>query len=96
LCTKTRGCPFNAILIVNIPTELNAEIVHRYGKNGFRLYRMPILCQGQILGILGQNGIGKSTIVSILANKLKPNFEHFDKTLTENDIIKMFKGSEMH
>jgi len=96
LCTKTRGCPFDAIMIVNIPTELDAEIVNRYGKNGFRLYRMPILRQGQILGILGQNGIGKSTIVSILANKLKPNFEKYDKTLTDDEIVKMFKGSEMH
>ena len=96
LCTKTRGCPFDAIMIVNIPTELNADIVNRYGKNGFRLYRMPILRQGQILGILGQNGIGKSTIVSILSNKLKPNFERFDLNLTNDEIIKMFKGSEMH
>lgn len=96
LCTKTRGCPFDAIMIVNIPTELNADIVNRYGKNGFRLYRMPILRQGQILGILGQNGIGKSTVVSILSNKLKPNFEKLDMTLTNDEIIKMFKGSEMH
>jgi ATP-binding cassette subfamily E protein 1 len=96
LCTKTRGCPFDAIMIVNIPTELNADIVNRYGKNGFRLYRMPVLRQGQILGILGQNGIGKSTIVSILSNKLKPNFENFELNLTNDSIIKMFRGSEMH
>lgn len=96
LCTKTKGCPFDAIMIVNIPTELDAEIVHRYGINGFRLYRMPVLRQGQILGILGQNGIGKSTVVSILSNKLKPNFENFSEDKTESQIIKMFSGSEMH
>ena len=96
LCTKKRGCPFDAIMIVNIPTELNADIVNRYGKNGFRLYRMPVLRQGQILGILGQNGIGKSTVVSILSNKLKPNFEKFDVGLTNDEIIKIFRGSEMH
>jgi ATP-binding cassette subfamily E protein 1 len=96
LCTKTRGCPFDAIMIVNIPTELDADIINRYNQNGFRLYRMPILRQGQILGILGQNGIGKSTIVSILANKMKPNFEKFDRVFENDEIIKMFKGSEMH
>jgi ATP-binding cassette subfamily E protein 1 len=96
LCTKTKGCPFNAIMIVNIPTDLDAEIVHRYGPNGFRLYRMPILRQGQILGILGPNGIGKSTVVQILTNKLKPNFENFTTTLTPNQIVKMFSGTEMH
>jgi ATP-binding cassette subfamily E protein 1 len=96
LCTKTRGCPFDAIMIVNIPTELDADIINRYNQNGFRLYRMPILRQGQILGILGQNGIGKSTIVSILANKMKPNFEKFDRVFENDEIIKMFKGSEMY
>lgn len=96
LCTKTRGCPFDAIMIVNIPTEIEADIIYRYGKNGFRLYRMPTLRQGHILGILGQNGIGKSTVVSILSNKMKPNFEKFDSNLTTDEIIKMFKGTEMH
>jgi ATP-binding cassette subfamily E protein 1 len=96
LCTKTRGCPFEAIMIVNIPTELNADIINRYDKNGFRLYRMPILKKGEILGILGQNGIGKSTVVSILSNKLRPNFENFDKKYENEEIIKMFRGTELH
>lgn len=94
LCVK--ACPFNAVMILNVPTELESEIINRYGINGFRLYRMPIMRVGQILGLLGENGIGKSTIVNILSGKLKPNFETFNKTFTDDEIIGMFKGTEMH
>ncbi len=101
LCSKpSGGCPFNAIQIVNIPTELKSEIIHRYGKNGFRLYRLPIMRAGQILGLLGENGIGKSTIVNILSGKLKPNFsqnpdESPKSELIKEDILSKFKGTEM-
>ncbi len=94
LCVK--ACPFNAVMVLNVPTELESEIINRYGINGFRLYRMPIMRVGQILGLLGENGIGKSTIVNILSGKLKPNFETFNKTFTDDEIIGMFKGTEMH
>lgn len=97
LCAKENtGCPFGAVMIVNVPTELQQDIVHRFGPNGFRLYRMPILKPGLVLGLLGQNGIGKSTIVNILSGKLKPNFEQFNKEFTDQQIISMFKGNEMH
>ncbi len=100
LCAKGPehgGCPFSAVMIVNIPTELQKDIVHRYGPNGFRLYRMPILKPGIVLGLIGQNGIGKTTIVNILSGKLKPNFEQsFDTSMLDKDIIQMFKGNEMH
>ena len=100
LCTKSAsngGCPFGAIMIVNIPTELQPDIVNRYGQNGFRLYRMPILKQGKIMGLIGQNGIGKSTVVQILSDKIKPNFEIFETNALSNDeIVNKFKGNEMH
>jgi len=94
LCTKPQngGCPFDAINIVNIPKELKPEIVHRYGPNGFRLYRIPIMKPNKILGIIGQNGIGKSTIVQILAGKMVPNFENNDTV----NIDSYFHGTEMH
>lgn len=37
-----------------------------------------------------------STVMSIVANKIKPNFEEFDKVYEDKEIIKMFKGTEMH
>lgn len=98
LCAKSqsKGCPFGAVMIVNIPTEISGDVIMRYNENGFRLYRMPILKQGHILGFIGQNGIGKSTIVNILQNKIKPNFEKFNTTFEDKDIITKFRGTEMH
>lgn len=96
MCTLSRGCPFSAVQIVNIPSEITADIIHRYGKNGFRLYRMPVLKQGKVLGFIGQNGIGKSTVVQILAGKIRPNFEDFEHEYADIEIINKFKGNEMH
>ena len=97
LCTKEPehgGCPFGAIMIVNIPTEIGKNVIHRYGPNGFRLYKMPILRTGVVLGLIGPNGIGKTTIINILSKKLKPNFES-TVNKTDQQIIQMFKGTEM-
>jgi ATP-binding cassette subfamily E protein 1 len=66
-------CPYRAIAIVNLPEELEKECIHRYGKNGFKLYRLPIPERGRIMGVIGANGLGKSTILNILAGELEPN-----------------------
>jgi len=89
ICEKV--CPFDAIQIVNLPTELEHNITHRYGENGFRLYKMPILQKNNVMGILGENGIGKSTIVKILSGIIRPNFEQKTQ-LDDKDIVKKFKG----
>ena len=56
ICIKK--CPFTAIDIVSLPEELEHP-THRYGKNGFALYGLPIPVEGKVTGILGANGIGK-------------------------------------
>ena len=66
-------CPFEAISIINLPESLNSEPIHRYGENGFALYSLPAPVFGQVVGIIGKNGIGKSTAIKILAGVLKPN-----------------------
>lgn len=71
ICTKK--CPFDAISIVNLPKELKENMVHRYGNNGFSLYKLPIPKKENVIGILGDNGCGKSTILKILAKKMKGN-----------------------
>ncbi|WP_440953020.1 ribosome biogenesis/translation initiation ATPase RLI [Methanococcoides sp. FTZ1] len=66
-------CPFDAIMIIGLPEALT-EPTHRYGPNGFALYGLPTPQVGRVTGILGPNGIGKSTSVQILSGALIPNF----------------------
>jgi hypothetical protein len=32
-------CPFDAIMIINLPKDLEKETTHRYGPNSFKLHR---------------------------------------------------------
>jgi ATP-binding cassette subfamily E protein 1 len=73
-----RSCPHRAIQIINLPHTLTSETSHRYGRNGFKLHRLPEPRVKQVLGLVGQNGIGKSTALQILANKLRPNLGVLD------------------
>ncbi len=94
ICVKK--CPFNAINIVNLPSQLDEEPVHRYGKNGFHLFNLPVPIFGSVVGIIGRNGIGKSTAMSILAGLLQPNFGRKGFKASVRDLIERFKGSELH
>lgn len=75
ICVKK--CPFEAINIINLPSNLEKEVTHRYGPNSFKLHRLPLPRPGEVLGLVGTNGIGKSTALKILAGKLKPNLGRF-------------------
>eukprot|EP00808_Paulinella_micropora_P022358 g15805.t1 len=75
ICVKR--CPFEAINIIRLPKELSSQTTHRYGPNSFKLHRLPMPRPGQVLGLVGTNGIGKSTALKILAGKLKPNLGSF-------------------
>jgi len=92
ICVKK--CPTDAISIINLPEALDEDPIHRYGDNLFALYNLPVPMFGKVVGLIGRNGIGKSTAVKILAGVLKPNF---GKTGEQHDIdtlIKRFKGTE--
>jgi ATP-binding cassette subfamily E protein 1 len=91
ICTKK--CPFDAIKIINLPYENKADIVHRYGFNGFKLYGLPIMKPNNVIGIIGSNGIGKSTLVEILSDLLKPNFEQFDEAFDVKKVIAKYRGT---
>lgn len=77
-CLQSHRCPFEAIAIINLPTNLESEVTHRYTANAFKLHRLPTPRPGQVLGLVGTNGIGKSTALKILAGKLKPNLGRYD------------------
>jgi len=98
LCTAcgicVRKCPFEAITIVNLPSELGEECVHQYGPSGFKLFRLPTPKPGRVLGIIGQNAMGKTTIAKILSGELKPNLCG-NGQVDVNDIIRFFRGTEL-
>lgn len=70
-------CPFEAITIINLPSNLEKDTTHRYSANSFKLHRLPTPRPGEVLGLVGTNGIGKSTALKILAGKQKPNLGRF-------------------
>jgi ATP-binding cassette subfamily E protein 1 len=88
-----RKCPFEAIRIINLPSELRDSVAHHYGVNKFKLFRLPYPERGKVVGLLGKNGIGKSTSIKILAGQLVPNFGELDKKVTWADAAKFFRGS---
>jgi ATP-binding cassette subfamily E protein 1 len=93
ICQKK--CPFDAIRIVNIMANLSKDTTHRYGPNTFKLHRLPIPRQNQVLGLVGTNGVGKSTALKILAGKIKPNLGNFDAPPDWQEILTHFRGSEL-
>lgn len=93
ICVKK--CPFGAINIINLPTNLDQHVTHRYSANSFKLHRLPTPRPGQVLGLVGTNGIGKSTALKILAGKQKPNLGRYDDPPEWQEIIRHFRGSEL-
>ena len=51
--TRAKHCPDEAVKIINLPQELDEDITHGYGENGFRLFRLPSPRESQVVGILG-------------------------------------------
>lgn len=93
ICPKR--CPFEAIHIINLPEELDKPPIHQFGQNGFHLYNLPIPIFGKVVGVIGRNGIGKSTAIKILAGVLTPNLGNLKKDKAEpKELINFFKGTE--
>ena len=87
-------CPFEAIRIINLPQELEGELVHRFGANGFQLFRLPTPKKGLVIGLLGPNGIGKTTAIKVLSGELIPNLG--TKHSTWDNVLERYAGSEIH
>src|SRR3989337_2436345 len=93
ICVKK--CPFKAISIVNLPDELEKDCSHRFGENTFKLFRLPTPSPGIVLGLLGQNGIGKTTTLKVLSGEIKPNLGDFKEPPEWNEIIEFYRGSTL-
>ena len=100
-------CPFDAIKIIGLPEALEDDLMHQYGKNGFRLFRLPVPRKGAPVGILGPNGIGKSTAMKILSGEEVPNLGDWEGDLERGGpadpkdpanweaVLKKTKGTEL-
>jgi ATP-binding cassette subfamily E protein 1 len=93
ICVKK--CPFKAISIVNLPDELEKDCSHRFGSNAFKLFRLPTPSPGIVLGLLGQNGIGKTTTLKVLSGEFKPNLGDFENPPEWKEIIQHYRGSTL-
>ena len=80
-------CPFSAIKIVRLPEKLNENPIHKFGQNSFELFRLPIVKKGSVVGVIGRNGIGKSTSLEILSGTIKPNLGNYKKQPKDEEII---------
>ncbi|WP_254544964.1 ribosome biogenesis/translation initiation ATPase RLI [Halomarina pelagica] len=86
--------PNDAIQIIPLPAE-TGQLVHQYGENGFRLYNLPIPVDGSVIGLLGRNGIGKSTALDILAGNRVPNFGGTSEESDWDRAIELFRGTTL-
>ncbi len=84
-------CPYEAIKIIGVPARQQGKEVHRYGTNGFVLYGLPSLEMKGVIGLLGQNGTGKTTILNILNGTLIPNFAQPDAEKAR--VLDRYKGT---
>ncbi len=89
-------CPFGAIKIIGISQELETDLIHQFGKNGFRLFRMPVPKEGTCVGILGPNGIGKTTAIKILSGQIIPNLGDYEGKQSWDNIVDYTSGTELH
>lgn len=92
---RAKRCPDNAAKVIKLPSNMETELVHSYGENAFKLHGLPMPRVGQVLGMLGCNGTGKSTAVKILAGQIKPNLGQYDNPPSWADITKYYRGSDL-
>ncbi|VVC72191.1 Cobalamin import ATP-binding protein BtuD [uncultured archaeon] len=92
ICPKK--CPVKCLTIINLLEEAG-KLVHQYGPNSFRLYNIPLPKEGAVVGLIGANGVGKTTALQILAGKIKPNLGDYRHAAKWEKVISEFKGQEV-
>jgi len=89
-------CPHDALIIENLPSELETDMIHRYSMNGFRLFRLPTPTKESVVGILGPNGMGKSTAINVLSGRVTPNLGEWTNTEPDwSDVIESLPKGEL-
>ena len=93
ICPK--ACRFHALSIINTPERLDKDLTHRFGRNGFTLFRLPVIKPKKVNGLVGQNGVGKSTALKILSGDIVPNFGDHEEKPTWERVHDYYKGTEL-
>ncbi len=93
ICVKV--CPFDAIDILNLSEELKTDKIEQFGVNEFRLFKIPTVRKGSVVGLVGRNGIGKSTALKILAGSIIPNLGDYEHEATWDKLLSYLSGREM-
>jgi len=89
-------CPHDALIIEQLPSELETDMIHRYSMNGFRLFRLPTPSKESVVGILGPNGMGKSTAINALSGRMIPNLgDWMNKDADWDEIIASLPRGEL-
>ena len=89
-------CPHDALIIENLPSELESDMIHKYSMNGFRLFRLPTPTKESVVGILGPNGMGKSTAINVLSGKMIPNLgDWLNQEPVWNEMIESLPKGEL-
>ncbi len=88
-------CPVDCIYIENLVQELKEPPIHRFGENAFRFYRLPNVRKGEVIGLIGRNGIGKSTILKILTGQLIPNLGNWQRKSEYGAVMDFYRGKEL-
>ena len=92
---RAKHCPGDAVILINLPEELDSDMTHCFGENGFRVFRLPTPREEAVIGILGQNGMGKSTAIQILSGALKPNLGDWRQVKEWEEIIENYPKGEL-
>jgi len=56
---------------------------------------LPTPKKGEVIGLLGRNGMGKSTVINILSGYLKPNQVKFDEPPERDELLIFYSGTEL-
>jgi len=91
---RAKRCPDDVVKVVQLPGALTAK-THNFGDNCFSLHGLACPRPSSVLGLLGANGIGKSTILRLLSGRMKVNLGDPVDPPDWQEIVKFFRGSDL-